>query len=205
MAGDDSIDDRTFREARYTLDHYVKRIKNQDRKAVGIFRLNFLVLGILLSSLTIVLNLGGIPVDPFFNLWSIAGTLLLFGSTFVSAGIYASSSYEVGINPQFIERVESGSYDTGEEFNSALVDLYSVWIRHNRSVGDFNVYLVTISILSVFDGIVFLLGATVVGVTGYDGTWMSYTLFFLSFISMLVIDAVIWKADRLYVRFEAGR
>ena len=200
----DSIDDRTCQESRYTVDHLIKRIENQDRKAIHIFRLNLLLIGILLTSLTILLTMGVI-IDPFLNLWSLAGVISLLGSTFIAAVTYTSSGYDIGISPQIIENVEREEYTDVQDFDSELIGLYKEWIRHNRSVGDFNVYLVMVSILSAFNGIVFVLGGAMIGVLDYGGTFVSYILFLSLIVILLVVDAVIWTADELYVRFGGNR
>lgn len=122
-------------------------------------------------------------------------------STFSAAITYATSSYDIGISPQVIEQVESGEFDDIEDFDEELRNLYKEWIKHNRKVGSFNVYLFMIALLSSFDGIIFLLGSGIIGIEGHRFSALSIIMFLILSILLLIFDWIIWTADGMYARF----
>jgi len=186
------------REARYTVDHHIDRINNVDQKAVGIFRVNLLLISILLTLLTIIINIDGVSVNPFFNIWSYGSLFFLVLSTFFASITYTSSSYDLGISPAVIKDAQRDQYESAEEFHADLGELYREWIEYNRSMGDFNSYLITISIASAFNGIVLLIGGGFIGITEYNSDIGIYGSFFVALFVLILLDWVIWAVDGLY-------
>ncbi|SFS63358.1 hypothetical protein SAMN04488556_1752 [Halostagnicola kamekurae] len=159
-------------------------------------------MGVLLTALTIILNRDGIEVAPFFNIWSYGCLFFLVLSTFFASITYTSSSYDLGVSPKIIEDVEEGEIDSSEEFNDEVTELYKEWIVHNRNMGDFNSYLITIAIASAFNGIVLLLGGGALGLSGYENEGIIYLTFLVTSSILIFLDWVIWNADSFYARIS---
>lgn len=191
------------REARHTVDHHIDRIHKVDQKAVGIFRVNLLLIGILLTSLTIVINVDDVSIGPFFNIWSFGSLFFLVLSTFFASITYTSSEYDLGISPELIEDFQNGQYGSAEDFHEELADLYKEWMVHNRTMGRFNAYLITISIAAAFNGIVLLLGGGFIGITEYDSDAFINLSFFGALFVLLLLNWAIWAADGLYSRLSS--
>jgi len=153
------------REARSTLDQQLDRIEKYDKKAVGIFRSNILLAGVLISGLAIIVRTDGVNPSDFLNIWSILGGIGIGLSTLLAAMAYTSSSYDMGISPKTIENVERGVYSGSAEFNDELRGYYKGWLTHNKNVGGFNSYLITGSIILIMNGIAFFTGSVIIELT----------------------------------------
>lgn len=90
-----------------------------------------LLFGILLTIISILLNVNEVNEDYFINLWSGFGIVFLIISLFSAAFTYASSSYDIGISPNLIGRTHNGEIDDIEELNNELKGLYKDWINYN--------------------------------------------------------------------------
>jgi len=199
----DELWENVCHQARLTLDQQVLRIENYDTKAVGIFRANILLTGVLLSGLAIIVRTDGIDPSEFFNLWSAFGALSLLCSTILSAMAYTSSSYDLGIGPKVISDAERGIYDSKASFQDDLRDLYKEWLRHNANVGQFNSYLITGSIILLMDAIIFFAGTVGVGV--YDLSTPIYIGTFVAALAIIVIaNLLVYFAESIFIVIYDG-
>lgn len=197
--GSDDLNEILREEARHTLDHRIKQIKDTDDKAAGIFRFNMLLFGILLTIISILLNVNEVNEDYFINLWSGFRIVFLIISLFSAAFTYASSSYDIGISPNLIGRTHNGEIDDVEELNNELKSLYKNWINYNRSIAHFNTYLIMVSILSVIDGVLLLIGGSLFGILEYSDLLVEFIFLTLFLIILAFTNIFIWKADSIYM------
>lgn len=184
-------------EARLTLNQQLSRIEKYDRKAVGLFRSNILLSGVLLSGVTIAVRTDGVAPTDFFNIWGVMGAFSLATSTVLCAMAYTSSSYDMGITPKTIKNVESGKYASTTEFNDELRGLYKQWLEHNKDTGSFNSYLITGGIILLMDSIVFFIGAVAVGLTPELQSF-SEILFAIALLLIIISNLAVYYAERLY-------
>lgn len=202
--GDDGeVCERVCEEARATLDQQIYRNENVDGKALGIFRLNLLLAGLLLTVFSLLMNSPEIPESEFINVWSIAALVALFVSTVFAAMTYTSTSYDIGIGPDLIEDSEFGRYDSTTDLEADLREMYREALKHNSNVGQFNAYFITIAISGLLDSVVLFVGGGTVSVLGYYKTYTSYGLFILSVFGLIILNLVIWKADWLFAQVYA--
>ncbi|GGK74359.1 hypothetical protein [Haloarcula sebkhae] len=185
-------------QARLTLDQQVTRIENYDTKAVGIFRANILLTGLLLSGLAIVVRTDGVNPGQFFNLWSLFGAIGLLFSTILSAMAYTSSSYDLGIGPQVISDAERGIYESEVSFQDDLRGLYKQWLQHNANVGKFNSYLITGAIILLMDAIVFFAGTVATGLYNPSDV-VSVGLFILAVAIILIANLLVYFAEKIFI------
>lgn len=201
MTNGDRVDERVCKEARHTIDQQINRNESTDKKAVGLFRLNLLLAGLVITVLTFIPRTDAIGVSQLINIWSVFGIILLFISSIVAAMTYTSSSYDLGITPSLIGRVEDGEFDGIQDLDDHLTDLYKGWLRHNANVGQFNSYLITLAILLLLNSMIFLVLGAGYGLLDHQfGRVMYAALFGLTLIISVAISSVIWVADWVFAQ-----
>lgn len=191
---DEEVCKRICKEARDTLDQQIYRNENVDGKALGIFRLNLLLMGLLLSVYTLIVDTD-VPEGRFISPWSIGALIFLLISTVFAAMTYTSTSYDVGISVDMIEDSEYGRYESTVELEESLREMFHEALDHNSEVGQFNAYFITIAIASLLNSIILFVGATAISFSGYYGTTASTGMFLLTIMSFVLLDLAIWKAD----------
>ena len=195
----DELWEEVCAESRATLDQQVRRIENYDTKAVGLFRANILLTGVLISGLAIIVRTNGVVPGQFLNGWSLFGALTLLLSTASSAMAYTSSSYDLGIGPEVIHDADRGIYESKAAFQNELRDLYKGWLEHNANVGTFNSYLITGTIILLIDSIIFFAGAVVTGLYTLP-LLIDATLLLGAAVLMLILNAFVYSAEKVFVR-----
>lgn len=193
----DELQESVCTEARLTLNQQLSRIEMYDRKAVGLFRSNILLAGVLLSGLTIAIRTDGIQPGEFLNIWGGVGVFSLGVSTVLCAMAYTSSSYAMRITPNVIENVERDEYDTASKFNEQLRDLYKGWLNYNRNTGDFNSYLITFGIILLMNSIVYFIGAVVAALTSLPQL-PSIAMFLIVSLFVIIADIAVYFAEMVY-------
>lgn len=202
--GDDgAVCKRVCEEARATLDQQIYRNENVDRKALGIFRLNLLLAGLLLTIFSLLMNSSEISENEFINTWAVAGLVALFISTVFAAMTYTSTSYDIGIGPGLIEDSEFGRYDSPTDLEDDLREMYREALKHNSNVGQFNAYFITIAIAGLLDSVILFVGGATISALGYHQTYTSYGLFILSVFGLIILNLVIWRADWFFSQIYA--
>lgn len=196
---DEEVCQRICSEARDTLDQQIYRNEQVDQKALGIFRLNLLLMGLLLTVFTLIVNTD-VQEGRFINVWSIGALILLLISTLFAAMTYTSTSYDVGISIDTIEDSKYGRYDSTTDFERDLRDIYKEALDHNNKIGQFNAYFITIAIVGLLNSIILFTGAIGVGFSEFYKTPVSAGLFILSLVSFVVVDLLIWKADWIFAK-----
>ena len=194
-----SIESLVCDEARHTLNQQIERIEQADQKAVSLLRVNLLIAGIIVSSLMLIESFNGVTLSSFGNIWTTAGIVGLVCSTILASMTYSSSGYDIGIGPPMIDNTLQGQYDSREELDRRLSELYKVWLSHNEKIGRSNAYFITISILLVIDSMIFLLGGAGLGLIEYSNYLVIYLSFFVAGFLLLVLNAAIWRANEIFV------
>lgn len=194
----DELGKEVCREARLTLDQQLNRIEKYDKKAVGIFRSNILLAGVLISGLAIIVRTDGVGPSDFLNHWSILGGIGLGLSTLLAAMAYTSSSYDMGISSNTIENVERGVYSGSAEFSDELRDYYKGWLTHNKNVGGFNSYLITGAIILLMNGIAFFTGAVIIELTPPLQEYSTW-LFVATLLVVSAADILVYFSEKVYM------
>lgn len=198
-ADEEEICQRVCEEARETLNQQIYRNEQVDQKALGIFRLNLLLMGLLLTIFTLIVDTT-VQEGRFISGWSVGGLVLLLISTLFAAMTYTSTSYDVGISTDMIEDSEYGRFDSTSDLEHDLRDMYHEALDHNNKVGQFNAYFITIAIVGLLNSIILFTGAIGVGFSEYHNTTASTGLFILTLMIFAVLDLLIWKADRIFAK-----
>lgn len=143
-------------EARETIDEQTAKLSDIDEKAMQVFRVNIVVIGILVSGISISVRLNPATTSALSNPFTEFGVVLLFASTVLASVTYTSTRGEIGVSPDDVtERIlqQRFDYDLIEE---GLAEAYSAWIRENHRANTGNAFLFTLTLLATIMGIAYL-------------------------------------------------
>ena len=184
-------------EARHTINHQIEKIHNEDDKAIGISRLNLLVLGVLASGLSLSIRTDQVATLQFLNAHVVLGTLSLVVSTVVASMAYTSSQFEMGLGSDPIEKIADGSISDGDYFEK-LGEEYPKWVRNNHKVHRFNSYAITWSLIYSISGFLLFIGGLVIAILGLKGEAISYILLLVEIIAILIVGFCLYYSDQLF-------
>lgn len=183
----------TCEEGRETLGEQIESLRRVDRKAIQILRVNILVIGAILTGLSIAVR-SETAVLRFVNVASVlgAGTLLL--SSTGAAMTYVATSFESGIAP---DAIRSASRDSLTEamIHRRLSNGYARWIEYNESALKMNGALLTLTILLLIDSIGLLSAGGILGAMGVSRTWYSAAASIVVLLVLAVLNFLTYKLD----------
>jgi hypothetical protein len=180
------VRDSVRREAREPIDQQIAWVNGIDDKAMRTLRFNVLILGGVVSGVSVLLDRGIIDgveevTDPFL----LTGVLALVGSPSLAALTYTASSMKVGMSSNDLESVRTGDL-SDEEYTHKLMTSYRRWIQENRRTIALNSDLVTLTILLLVYGTVF----TVLGILSLLPTAVGDSLLLGSTVSLALMTLV---------------
>lgn len=196
---DEDLQARVCEEARSTLNQQINRLESTDSKALRIFHINVLLMGLIISFGALLISFeNGNPLD-FISIWTVFGFCLLFVSSVTAITSYVSSTYQVGISPKLLNEVGNGEYNSMEDLNAGLMDLYSGWLSKNANVHQLNTYFITLSVLLLLNSLFLLVLGLILAAAEGVSDWMNNFLFSISILMLLLIDIFVYKSDWLYL------
>ena len=164
-------------ETRTTFEYQVARIQEIDNKAVEILKANLLLIGIVVTGATVLVQT---PFDAasFFNVFTAVGAALLFVSTALAGVTYTASNLRGGLDADDIERSIQGDTDA---FETQLLRSYGRWIEYNAQVIAVNDILVTATVLLVVVSFAYVVAGIAAGAAGLSavGTAVAFVAFTL--------------------------
>ncbi|WP_276300331.1 hypothetical protein [Halorussus lipolyticus] len=144
-------------EARETIAEQTAKLSDINEKAVQIFRLNIVVVGILISGISLSIRSEVVTASALSNPFIEFGVGLLFSSIVFASVTYTSTRGEIGVNPDDVtDRIleDRFDYDLVEE---GLAEAYATWIQENYRANTKNALLFTLTLLTTVTGICYLL------------------------------------------------
>jgi len=181
-------------EARYTINNQVSKIHLEGRKAVGITRLNLLLLGLFASAISITLRTTDVSTAEFLNLHVAVGTTCLIMSTIVSSMAYTSSQFKVGVNTKPVKRVREGEMND-KEYLKTLSDRYKEWIIQNRKVHKYNATAITWALTFALGGLMFFIIGLGIGIGEFSGTEISNILLLSGVMVTMFLTILLHRSD----------
>jgi hypothetical protein len=186
-------------EARETVTGQRKTLNDIDSKASKILRLNILLIGVIVSALSIAAKIGGsasvadsstgsppLLLDYFLNIYTKLGVGFLIISTALAALTYTASELDVGVSSDNLTNLIKADF-SNDERQELLLKNYVVRINFNRSTNIRNIPLISATILFVVAGILLFTLGTYQAIVGAIPWW-------LSGISILFLAAVVWAS-----------
>ncbi|WP_123623486.1 hypothetical protein [Halorubrum sp. CSM-61] len=164
-------------EARETVDAQRETLNDIDTKASKILRLNVALIGILISVLSIAIQVGpdsetGLGnVEPFVNVYTEIGLGALVLSTAFAAMTYTASELDVGVSSENLTGLLKAGF-TREETEELLVQNYIMRINFNRSTNLRNIPLIQLTIVLIVSAIVSFVLGLYHGVSGSVPIWL---------------------------------
>lgn len=181
-AVDPAVAAATREELRTTFDYQVERLREIDNKAIEILKANLLLIGIVVTGGSIVVQTT-VDLAVFLNPFTVVGGLLLLASTGLAAVTYTASDLRGGLDLKAVdaviasERGESTSPDDAE-FDERLLRSYAEWIDYNARVTAVNDLLATVTVLLIFVAFVYVIAGVVVGAAALSPaeSWTSFAV-----------------------------
>lgn len=177
FGGDAKLLSELRAEARETVDAQRSTLNDIDTKASKILRLNILLIGVIVSALSIAAQNGGsnstVPgVEPFVNVYMKLGIVSLVLSTALAAITYTASELDVGVSSTNLKNLLRADFQL-DEAQELLVKNYIVRINFNRSTNIRNIPLITSTIAFIVAGVVFFALGMYEVVIGAVPWWLS--------------------------------
>lgn len=184
-------------EARETVRGQQETLNDIDSKASKILRLNILLVGVIVSALSIAAQVGGNAtapnsgegapaplLDQFLNLYTKLGIGFLILSTALAALTYTASELDVGVSSDNLANLIKADFSTDER-RELLLKNYIVRINFNRSTNIRSIPLISATILFVVAGILFFTLGTYEAILGAVPWW-------LSTLALLLLGVIVW-------------
>lgn len=134
----------THDEARSVLNHQIQTFNDVDSKAARTFRLDAILLGLLLTAASLVVQAEAFDIAPYINLFTITGVLLLIFSFIVAVITYTTTTIQTGLGPTDIQRLVTEQY-TEKEWLILLLRSEAAWMQQNERQQTINGTLLTVS------------------------------------------------------------
>ncbi|WP_058997703.1 hypothetical protein [Haloarcula sp. CBA1127] len=148
-------------EARAVLDHQIESFRRIDDKAAKTFRLNGLLLGLILTAVSLLARSQSLNLNVFINNWTLAGIVLLLISFILAIITYTVTDVNTGLNGNDINRLIDRKYPE-KDWLILLLRSEAAWMRENEDRQDTNATLLSASHLCLIFGVVFLaIGAAI--------------------------------------------
>ncbi|WP_200531806.1 hypothetical protein [Halorubrum sp. LN27] len=178
---DPAVAATTREELRTTFDYQVERLREIDNKAIEILKANLLLIGIVVTGGSIVVQTT-VDLAAFLNPFTVVGGLLLLASTGLAAVTYTASDLRGGLDLKAVDAVvtaeRNGGSDSSDapEFDERLLRSYAEWIDYNARVTAVNDLLATVTVLLIFVAFVYVIAGVVVGAAGLTPveSWTSF-------------------------------
>ncbi|ELZ52550.1 MULTISPECIES: hypothetical protein [Halorubrum] len=186
---DPAVAATTREELRTTFDYQVERLREIDNKAIEILKANLLLIGIVVTGGSIVVQTT-VDLAAFLNPLTVVGGLLLLASTGLAAVTYTASDLRGGLDLNAVDAVIAAERDgdalaaggesprSDAEFDERLLRSYAEWIDYNARVTAVNDLLATITVLLIFVAFVYVIAGVVVGAAGLTAveSWTSFVV-----------------------------
>jgi hypothetical protein len=198
-SGDDRVLTELRAEARETVDAQQATLDDIDTKASRILRLNIVLIGILVSGVSIAAQTGGSDsgfdaLAQYVNVYVGTGVVALILSTAFAAMTYTASELDVGVSSDNLTTLLGADFSR-REAESLLVKNYVVRINFNRSVNVRNIPLIQATILLV------VVAVTSLSLGVYEGAigpvpWYITLLTAVFLIVLVVVSGIVSQSIR---------
>ena len=131
-------------EARAVLDHQIESFRRIDDKAARTFRLDGLLLGLILTGLSFITQSNSIEFVTILNYWTIGGVVFLVMSFILAVVTYIVTDVNTGLGPSDIRRLVAEEY-TEKHWLILLLRSEAAWMEENTRRQDINGKLLTTS------------------------------------------------------------
>lgn len=135
---------RTQSETRAVLDHQIQTFNDVDNKAARTFRLDAILLGLVLTAVSFVARADSYDIVLYANVYTVVGLVALIVSFVLAVLTYTTTSIETGLGPSDVERLVEERYSE-REWLVLLLRSEAEWMRRNERQQTINGALLTAS------------------------------------------------------------
>lgn len=149
-------------EGRRTIDKQNEILNNIDDKAARILRINLVIVGLLLTGLSVATGTGSEtgPVEQLLpsavNTYTELGLFMLLLSTGVAALTYTASALRIGVTGGSLRRIVFEGDTSDRKRLRGLTRSYSKWIEQNYRTNAYNAPLATLTLIFLVYAVVLL-------------------------------------------------
>jgi hypothetical protein len=157
----------SLEEARRFLDEQLSSIDNVDGKAIQLFQLVTVLVGVALSALSFVYRGRETAAAELLNPFTLGGIAFLVGAMAAAAVTYATGEYYAGVGADDLRWIIDEGYADGEFRRGLYEDLlvgYADWIEANGRANQRQSVFITVTILAIIYGVASLSVGVVVGI-----------------------------------------
>ena len=157
-AADDDIEglETSLTEARRFLDEQLSSIDSVDEKAIQLFQVVTVLVGLLLSLLSFVYDGREAAAVQLLNPVTLAGIACLVGAMAAAAITYSTGQYHAGVGAEDLRWIVEEGYADGEFRRTLYEDLlvgYADWIEANGRANGRQGAFITVTILAILYGV----------------------------------------------------
>jgi hypothetical protein len=142
-------------EARAVLDHQIESFRQIDDKAARTFRLEGLLLGLILTAVSFIARSSDLTFEPVLNPWTIGGVALLITSFILAVITFTVTDINTGLGSSDIQRLVEKKYSE-KEWLILLLRSEAAWMDDNSYRQDVNAKLLTASHVTLILAIISL-------------------------------------------------
>lgn len=175
-------------EAQASLERQIKVLSDIDTKAIKLFRMNLLLITILVTGLSIAVKTDA-SMERFVNVHTVAGSISLLFSIATSGITYAGSTLEVGISHNSLHEYIEGKPDPKDHYE-LLAKGYVNWLGFNDLAIWANGYFSTVMIVLSVNAIFLFVSGAAVGILQLDLTHNLILLLIVS-VGLAIVDFLI--------------
>jgi hypothetical protein len=146
-------------EARRFLDEQLSSIDSVDEKAIQLFQVVTVLVGLLLSLLSFVYDGREAAAAQLLNPVTLAGIACLVGAMAAAAITYSTGQYHAGVGAEDLRWIVEEGYADGEFRRTLYEDLlvgYADWIEANGRANQRQGVFITVTILAILYGVALL-------------------------------------------------
>jgi len=178
-------------EARRFLDEQLSSIDSVDGKAIQLFQVVTVLVGLLLSLLSFVYEGREAAAVGLLNPFTLAGIAVLVGAMAAAAITYSTGEYHAGVGADDLRWIAEEGYAEGEYRRLLYEDLlsgYADWIEANQRANQRQGVFITTTVLAIIYGVA-LLAVGVVSVL-LPALWLPFTA-----VLAVVLVGITWLLD----------
>ncbi|WP_434531916.1 hypothetical protein ACODNH_23590 (plasmid) [Haloarcula sp. NS06] len=138
----------THQEARTVLDHQIQTFRKIDDKAARTFRLDGLLLGLILTALSFLSSSKALDVVNFVNIYTLVGVILLIVSFILAVATFTVTNIRTGVSQNDIQRLVDKKYSE-RDWLILLLRSEGAWMDENDGKQSTNTTLLTLSHLAL--------------------------------------------------------
>lgn len=149
-------------EGRRTIDKQNEILNNIDDKAARILRVNLVIVGLILTGLSIATGTGSqtdlvqVILPDVINIYTELGLLALLLSTGVAALTYTASALRIGVTGESLRKIVFEGNTPDRKRLRGLTRSYSKWIEQNYRTNAYNAPLATLTLTFLVYAVVLL-------------------------------------------------